>query len=34
VVLVNEQPHGKMTTAKTGELMAKVRAGEAAPPAG
>jgi len=34
VVLVNEQPHGKMTTAKTGELMAKVRAGEAMPPAG
>jgi len=34
VVLVNEQPHGKMTSAKTGELMAKVRAGEAVPPAG
>jgi NADH:ubiquinone oxidoreductase subunit E len=34
VVLVNEQPHGKMTSAKVSELTAKLRAGEAAPAAG
>jgi NADH-quinone oxidoreductase E subunit len=33
VMLVNEQPHGKMTSAKVKELMAKLRAGEAVPPA-
>jgi len=34
VMLVNEQPHGKMTTTKTAELVAKLRAGEAVPAAG
>jgi NADH:ubiquinone oxidoreductase subunit E len=34
MVLVNEQPHGKMTSTKTSELVTKLRAGEAAPPAG
>jgi NADH-quinone oxidoreductase subunit E len=34
VVLVNEQPHGKMTSTKSSELVAKLRAGEAVPAAG
>jgi len=34
VVLVNEQPHSKMTSAKSSELVAKLRAGEAVPAAG
>jgi len=34
VVLVNEQPHGKMTSAKSSELVARLRAGEAVPAAG
>ena len=34
LVLVNEQPHGKMTTTKTAELVTRLRAGEVAPPAG